>query len=138
MRQALLLTFMCAGISLFSSCNQQATQTAESTPQVVIEKTVELPGDALRIVAIVTVKDEAFVADFEKAAAAVVAGSRAEEGCIYYELGKSNTPLTYAFIEVWKSQEAIDIHNETAHFKAFVEAINGKADLSVCVTNKLH
>ncbi|WP_085535128.1 putative quinol monooxygenase [Massilibacteroides vaginae] len=70
--------------------------------------------------------------------AAVVAGSRAEEGCVYYELGKSNTPLTYAFIEVWKSQDAINTHNETAHFKTFVEAINGKADLSVCVTNRFH
>lgn len=138
MKQVLLLAVMFAGISLFSSCNQPATQTPEATPQVIVEKTVEFPDDALRIAAIVTLKDAAFAADFEKAAAAVVAGSRAEEGCVYYELGKSSTPLTYAFIEVWKSQEAIDIHNETAHFKAFVEAINGKADLNVCITKKLH
>ncbi|WP_085535122.1 putative quinol monooxygenase [Massilibacteroides vaginae] len=138
MKQAFLSTLIFAGISLFSSCNQQPAQTPDPTPQVIVEKTVELPGEALRIVAVVTLKSEAHIADFEKAAAAVVAGSRAEEGCVYYELGKSNTPLTYAFIEVWKSQDAINTHNETAHFKTFVEAINGKADLSVCVTNKLH
>lgn len=138
MKQVLLLTLIFTGISLFSSCNQQATQTPEAAPQVIVEKTVELPGDAQRVVAIVTLKDEAFIADFEKAAAAVVAGSRAEEGCAYYELGKSSTPLTYAFIEVWKSQDAINIHNETPHFKAFVEAISGKADLTICVTKKLH
>lgn len=124
--------------ALLSSCKQQAAQTAEAPAAVVVEKTVEFPDDALRIVAIVTLKDAAFTADFEKAATAVVTGSRAEEGCIYYEFGKSNTPLTYAIIEVWKSPEAIDIHNETTHFKTFVETIGGKANLTVCVTNKLY
>lgn len=129
---------MIAGSALMSSCNQQPAQTTEAPATVVIEKTVEFPADAVRIAAIVTLKDAAFSADFEKAAAAVVEGSRAEEGCVYYELGKSSTPLTYVFIEVWKSQDAINTHNETAHFKAFVEAITGKADLNVCVTNKLY
>ncbi|MDD4514948.1 putative quinol monooxygenase [Massilibacteroides sp.] len=138
MKQAFLITLIVAGSALFSSCKQQPAQTEEIVKTPIIEKTVELPKDALRIVAIVTLKDESFTADFEKAASAVVAGSRAEEGCVYYELGKSNTPLTYAFIEVWKSQEAINIHNETTHFKAFVEAINGKADLNVCVMNNLY
>lgn len=138
MKHLFLFTLMIAGSALMSSCNQQPAQTTEAPATVVIEKTVEFPADAVRIAAIVTLKDAAFSADFEKAAAAVVEGSRAEEGCVYYELGKSSTPLTYVFIEVWKSQDAINTHNETAHFKAFVEAITGKADLNVCVTNKLY
>ncbi|MDD2436830.1 MAG: putative quinol monooxygenase [Massilibacteroides sp.] len=139
MKRILLFTVMLTGGLLFTSCNQQQAKTAETTEPapVVAEKTVELPADAIRIAAIVTLKDAAFAADFEKVAAEVVAGSRAEEGCVYYELGKSTTPLTYAFIEVWKSQDAINTHNETPHFKAFVKAIEGKADLNVCMMNKL-
>jgi len=136
MKRIFLFSLMVVGGTLFS-CNQQPAQPTETTTTVITETTVELPSDAKRIVAIVTLKDAAFQSDFEKAAEAVVAGSRAEEGCVYYELGKSDTPLTYAFIEVWKSQEAINTHNETPHFKAFVEAIGGKADLTVCVTEKL-
>jgi quinol monooxygenase YgiN len=139
MKKIFLFTLLLTNGLLLSSCNQQQAKNSETTEPapVIVEKTVELPADAVRIAAIVTLKDEAFTADFEKAAAEVVTGSRAEEGCVYYELGKSSTPLTYAFIEVWKSQDAINIHNETPHFKAFVKAIEGKADLNVCVMNKL-
>lgn len=138
MKRIVFSSLTILSMALLCSCAQPAKQEpAEAQAPAIVEKTVELPKDPKRIVAIVTLKDVAYAAEFEQAASAVVAGSRAEEGCVYYELGKSETPMTYAFIEVWKSQEAINIHNETPHFKAFVEAINGKADLTVCVTDKL-
>jgi Uncharacterized conserved protein len=39
--------------------------------------------------------------------------------------------LTYVIIESWKSQDAIDYHNETPHFKAFVAALGDNADLTI-------
>jgi quinol monooxygenase YgiN len=49
-----------------------------------------------------------------------------------------NNPLKYIILEVWKSQEAIDEHNESVHFKSFVSLINGKIDgLTVDVVKRI-
>lgn len=46
--------------------------------------------------------------------------SRAEEGNISYDLFlKAGTEASYMMVEVWKSSEAIDIHNKSTHFTAF-------------------
>lgn len=59
----------------------------------------------------------------------VVNATRKEEGNISYDLHQNVAhPLNYTLIEVWKSQEAIDIHNASAHFEEFKNAINGKID----------
>ena len=50
--------------------------------------------------------------------------SRAEEGCIEYILHKDiKKPLTFCLIEKWKSQEAVDLHNDTQHFTGTVPKI---------------
>lgn len=50
--------------------------------------------------------------------------SRAEEGCIEYILHKDvKKTLTYCLIEKWKSQEAVDLHNNTLHFTSTVPKI---------------
>jgi quinol monooxygenase YgiN len=50
--------------------------------------------------------------------------SQAEEGCIEYILHKDvQNPLIYCIIEKWKDQEAIDIHNNSAHFTDIVPQI---------------
>lgn len=64
---------------------------------------------------------------FEK----VIAGSQAEEGCIYYDLHKNiadTTDTQYVMIEVWKDQEAIDAHNESQHFKTFKQSAGDYID----------
>lgn len=85
----------------------------------------------LVIVAHVTVK-QGYQAELEKAFKAVVDGTRKEEGNISYILHQDvNNPMKYTFVEIWKSQEAINAHNSSAHFQEFAKAINGKADLEV-------
>jgi len=124
-------------IGSFSSCNQQAQE--QSTTQVAVVPNAETYPNALKIVATVTLKDAAFQADFEKALKAVVDGTNTEEGNISYEAQKDiNNPLVYVIIEVWKSQEAIDFHNETPHFKAFVVALGDNADLAVNIMKKFY
>jgi quinol monooxygenase YgiN len=50
--------------------------------------------------------------------------SQAEKGCIEYILHEDvQNPLIYCIIEKWKDQEAIDIHNNSAHFTDIVPQI---------------
>ena len=93
--------------------------------------------DELVIVAHITVKAENKDV-LMKALEKVVAGTRTEAGNVAYDLYvDTSNPLKFTLIEVWKSQKAIDEHNQTAHFKEFVKAIEGKADLDVSVIKQL-
>ena len=53
----------------------------------------------------------------------MVAPTRAEDGCVYYELLESNRPGLFYFDELWESREALEAH---ASSERFVE-IFGKA-----------
>ncbi len=58
--------------------------------------------------------------------------SRAEEGCIEYILHKDiKKPYTYCLIEKWKSQETVDIHNNTPHFTNIVPKIVAIAKVEI-------
>ena len=70
----------------------------------------------IKIVAKLLVKADK-VEEFKAAARELVENSRAEAGNVFYSLNVSATnPRLLAFIECWKDQEAIDIHNATEHF----------------------
>ena len=100
--------------------------------------TTDVPDDAIIIVATVTIKDAADQADIEKALFAVVDGTRTEKGNISYVLHQDiNNPLSYTFIEVWKSKAAIEAHNASAHFKAFSAAVSGKTTARVTTAKKI-
>lgn len=48
--------------------------------------------------------------------------SRSEPGCITYNFYEdAASPNNFLFFEEWKSQEDIDKHFETEHFKKFME-----------------
>lgn len=82
----------------------------------------------LKIIAVIAVK-AVYRKEMEEILHTVVDGTRKEEGNISYDLHQDcQNPLKYTILEVWKSQAAIDLHNESAHFKAFVKAIEGKVD----------
>ena len=120
-----------------SSCCQKSEKASCCSESAVAECTI--PADVLKIVATLTLKDAAFQADFEKALQAVVEGTNTEEGNIAYEAHQDiNNPLVYTIIEVWKSQEAINFHNGTNHFKAFFVAIDGMVDSRVNTMKKLY
>lgn len=92
----------------------------------------------LKIVAAIVVK-QAHQSELETAFKVVVSQTRKEAGNVSYELHQDvKNPLKYVILEVWKSQEAIDSHNASAHFKAFVAAIEGKIDsLAIDVIKKV-
>lgn len=93
----------------------------------------------LKIVAVVTAKKE-YQKDIEKALHNVVDGTRTEEGNVSYDLHVDiKNPLKYIIIEVWKSQEALNIHNATVHFNEFKKAIEGKIEgLDIDVVKKIY
>jgi quinol monooxygenase YgiN len=121
---SVLLSVLCLVFVLFS-CNQAPKEkvVAEDVPQA------EVFVDALTIVADITAAPE-FEAEVIAAIEAVVEGTRTEEGCISYDVYKDvNNSLRFTFIEHWKSREAIELHNSSAHFLKFVESIDGKVGL---------
>ncbi|MDR1632199.1 MAG: antibiotic biosynthesis monooxygenase [Dysgonamonadaceae bacterium] len=93
----------------------------------------EIQEEPLTIVATITMKPE-FKAEILNAVKTVVDATRKEPGNIFYDVFEDvKNPLKLTFIETWKSQSAIDSHNNSAHFKAFVKAVEGKATLEASV-----
>lgn len=92
----------------------------------------------LKIVATIVVKAEK-ENEVLTALQYVVEATRKEDGNVSYDLHQNvSHPLSYTLIEVWKSQEAIDLHNASAHFNEFKNAINGKIDdLKIDVIKKI-
>jgi len=89
----------------------------------------DVGNETLTIVATVTVKPE-YREDVLKAIKTVVDATRKEQGNIFYDVFEDvKNPLKFVFIETWKSQAAIDSHNQSAHFNNFVKAVDGKATL---------
>ncbi|TDL31276.1 antibiotic biosynthesis monooxygenase [Jeotgalibacillus sp. S-D1] len=61
-------------------------------------------------------------AEFLQEMISLMAESRKEEGNHQYELMKSlEQDFAYTMVEVWENEEAVQAHNESAHFKAFVQ-----------------
>ena len=88
----------------------------------------------LKIVATILVKPE-YKIEIENVLHNVVDQTRKEEGNVSYDLHTNiKNPLEYIILEVWKSEDAINIHNQSAHFQAFVKAIDGKVDRLDVVT----
>ena len=93
----------------------------------------------LKIIASLTIQDEVAQASIVNALHTVVDATRKEEGNISYELHQDiSNPMTYVFIEIWKSQEAIDAHNRSAHFLEFAKTVDGKVALAVNVIKKVY
>lgn len=93
----------------------------------------------LKIVAVIEIKAP-FQEELDTVFHTVVDETRKESGNISYDLHQdTKNPLKYTILETWKSQDAINQHNETAHFKAFVAAIEGKVDsLTVDIIKKVY
>ena len=116
------------GLLLTMSCNKKSEATQEN--EIIVKSTLEeeRTGDELKIVAIMIVKPEA-VKEILPVFQAVVQGSQEEEGCISYNLHQDiNDSTRFVMLEEWKSQAAIDFHNNTEHFKTFIE---GSKDMIV-------
>jgi quinol monooxygenase YgiN len=49
--------------------------------------------------------------------------TRAEQGCILYELYESNNGGLFYFYEEWESQDALDRHTTTPHYKQLTQNV---------------
>ena len=61
-------------------------------------------------------------AEFENLLATVVANTRKESGCVYYRTFKISD-TEYFFIEEWADDQVMEAHNNAAHLKTFLTAI---------------
>lgn len=63
-------------------------------------------------------------AAYEAFIAKLVAGSRAEAGNVSYNhFKKLDADNEYEIIEHWQDADAVAFHNETSHFKAFLDGV---------------
>ncbi|WAT02894.1 putative quinol monooxygenase [Rouxiella chamberiensis] len=82
----------------------------------------------VRIVAPLTVKSE-FLDDVTQALLTIVAASREELGCLQYDLHREiDSENSFVFYERWQSQEAVEQHEQSAHFQHFVSQLDGKLE----------
>ncbi|MBK5142434.1 antibiotic biosynthesis monooxygenase [Budviciaceae bacterium BWR-B9] len=93
----------------------------------------------ITIVATLTIKAD-FQAPLMDALKKLVDSSRAEEGCLQYDLHQDNkNPLVYVFIERWASQEILDIHSKSSHFVSFGQFTKGKIEsLTINLMSKVY
>lgn len=74
----------------------------------------------IEIIAQSTIKSDC-IETFKQLAHELIVKSRQEPGCISYQLCKDISDSdTFAFIETWQDQAAIDSHNQTLHFTSIV------------------
>lgn len=74
----------------------------------------------IKIVAKSLIKEDKVEA-FKEVVRELVEKSSAEEGNISYSINVSkDNPRLFAFIEVWRDQKALDLHNATEHFQRIV------------------
>jgi len=63
-------------------------------------------------------------ADVEAVLQAVIAPTRAETGCLRFDLYRSTTrPTTFQLFEIFTNPEAIAYHRTTAHYQRYRQAI---------------
>ncbi|MBK5722957.1 antibiotic biosynthesis monooxygenase [Dysgonomonas sp. Marseille-P4677] len=120
MKKIIFITLF--GLLCITSCNKKSEVAQEDAIVVKTGMDDERTGDELKIVAIITVKPEA-INDILPIFQAVVQSSQEEEGCISYNLHQDiANPTKFIMLEEWESQDAINFHNNTDHFKIFKEA----------------
>lgn len=62
---------------------------------------------------------------FKQGAAACIAETRKEDGCLLYDLHESTTdPTRFVFVENWNSREALAAHARSAHLKEWRKIAN--------------
>jgi len=73
--------------------------------------------------------------DLAKALSALLAPTRAEPGCLEYQLHRDpENPLKFLFYERFANQAALDAHIASPHFQAFVKYRDANPGL-IPVTN---
>ncbi|MYM35659.1 antibiotic biosynthesis monooxygenase [Duganella sp. FT94W] len=91
----------------------------------------------LIIVATITAK-EGYEVLVREALQQVVPPSRAEAGCIRYDLHIDlGNHASFIMLEAWCDEAALAEHEATPHFQQLVNRIGGKADLQILKLNQV-
>lgn len=103
-------SFLIVGMSVVSlgACNNNESKCCDkpATTKIVVTAAVEVKPDQVEV--------------FKQNLGPLMAGSRAEAGCISYTPYQSLVDNNkFFFFEEWKDQAAIDAHFATSHFKSF-------------------
>lgn len=81
---------------------------------------------SLEVVAIIDA-DTAHTDEVRQALVAMLGPTRAEAGCLRYELFTASTQLgRFVMMERWAGHQALDAHMETAHMAQLKARIDGK------------
>ena len=82
-----------------------------------------------KIVLVARLKVQANAVDeTKKAALGIAADSRAEAGCVNYDIHQAiDDPTVFIWHETWANKAAIDEHFEKSFFKEFFAAVQGFA-----------
>ncbi|CNI23718.1 antibiotic biosynthesis monooxygenase [Yersinia mollaretii] len=82
----------------------------------------------VRVIASLVAKPE-FVNEVKEAVHQIIEPSREEKGNLQYDLHAENDQKgSFVFFERWASDEALDKHNKSQHFRDFVKSIDGKLE----------
>ncbi|MYM84371.1 antibiotic biosynthesis monooxygenase [Duganella sp. FT50W] len=91
----------------------------------------------LIIVATITAQ-EGYEVLVREALQQVVPPSRAEAGCIRYDLHIDlGNHASFIMLEAWRDEAALAEHEATPHFQQLVDRIGGKADLQILKLNQV-
>jgi len=76
-----------------------------------------MPTEILRVVAHLTAKPDT-IEQTRKALIELIEPTRAENGCIRYELTQNNDdPTDFTFVEEWASDATLDEHLQSEHIR---------------------
>lgn len=77
-----------------------------------------MSAKTIRVVAHLTARPDK-IEETREALSALVEPTRAEDGCIKYELTQNNSdPTDFTFVEEWSTDAALDAHLESEHIRA--------------------
>jgi quinol monooxygenase YgiN len=68
----------------------------------------------------------------------IVPLSRAEDGCIRYDLHADlANPASFVMLEAWRDAEALARHEATPHFKQLLDTVGGLVDVQIVKLNQV-
>ena len=77
-----------------------------------------MPDKSLRVVARITARPDT-VNQVRDILLTLVAPTRAEEGCVVYDLLQNRTdPTDFTFVEEWASDATFEAHHQTRHIRS--------------------
>ena len=129
-RLALLLTTVLLGTWCLAA-EPLRTQQEKSPLDQLIERIKAIPGQAdkpFSLIVHLKVKRDQVEAVLTAAKKAVPA-SRAEKGCVAYEVQQNLEDATEFFIlETWSDAKALQFHSSTDHFAEFIKVIGSAVE----------